>query len=52
MLTAFGILFMWLVAIAGCIVMKKISPDTKWYPAYAFGVCVLATIVIAGIYAI
>lgn len=46
-----GIVFMWLTAFAGCIVMKKISPDTKWYPAYAFGVCVLATIVIVGIYA-
>ena len=50
-MTVFGILFMWLIAVAGCIVMKK-SPDTKWYPAYAFGGCVLATIVIAGIYAI
>lgn len=47
-----GTLFMWLVAALGCVLMKKISPDTKWYPAYAFGVCVLATIVIAGTYAV
>lgn len=46
-----GVLFMWLTAFAGCIAMKKISPEIKWYPPYAFGVCVLATIVIAGIYA-
>lgn len=43
-----GTLFMWLVAALGCAIMKKISPENKWYPAYAFGVCVLATIVIAG----
>lgn len=47
-----GILFMWLSAVLGCLAMEKISPGTKWYPAYAFGVCVLATIVIAGIYAV
>ena len=48
----FGILFMWLVAALGCVLMKKISPDTKWYPAYAFGVYVLATVVIAGMCAV
>lgn len=47
----YSILFMWLTAMLGCLTMKKISSDTKWYPAYALIVCVLATIVIAGIYA-
>lgn len=47
----YGVLFVWLAAVLGCLAMRKISPGTKWYPAYAFGVCVLATIVIVGIYA-
>lgn len=47
----YGILFVWLAAVLGCLAMKKISPGTKWYPAYAFVVCMFATIVISGIYA-
>lgn len=35
----YGVLFVWLAAVLGCLAMRKISPGTKWYPAYAFGVC-------------
>lgn len=46
---ACGVLLMCGVAAVGITAMKKISPDTEWYPVYAITVCALAVIVIAGI---
>lgn len=38
-----ALLAMWTVAAICIRIMKKISPDTKWYPAYVLGICALVT---------
>lgn len=37
----------WIVAIIGIHIMKKIQPDDKLYPAYAIAICILLTTFVA-----
>lgn len=38
------LLVIYIVAIVGIIVMKKIQPSNKWYPWWAAFICVLVTV--------
>lgn len=38
------LLIVYVVAIIGTVVMKKIQPENKWYPWWAAFICVLFTL--------
>lgn len=38
------IALVWIVGIVGCVVMKRIQPDSKLYPIYAISICIILTI--------
>lgn len=38
------VLIVWIVAVAGICIMKKIQPDDRIYPVWAVMICILLTL--------
>lgn len=43
MLTVFSVVIVWIVAVAGIYIMKRIQPNNRIYPVWAVMVCILLT---------
>lgn len=46
MLVIVSIAIVWIAAIAGIFIMKKLQPDNKIYPVWAVMICILFTLFI------
>jgi hypothetical protein len=44
MLEILLVVVIWIIAIIGICIMKKLQPDDRIYPAWAVAVCVLLTL--------
>lgn len=40
----FLVLIVWIVAVVGICIMKKIQPDNRIYPVWAVMICILLTL--------
>lgn len=39
-----AVVLVWIVALAGILIMKKIQPEDKIYPAWAATICIIFTL--------
>ena len=37
----------WIAAVIGSLIMKRIQPENRLYPIYAFGICVMVTVLVS-----
>ena len=44
MFSVLSVAFVWVVAIVGIKIMKKIQPEDKIYPFYVLAICILLTL--------